>query len=193
MKNNWSLVWNPFTKIAGYQAFLIGFVIAILAAIIGQIGNLFFDGAIDAHGGATQFTMLEAVLMVIIDIVAITFVMYLLSLAVTRNFRFADVLGTMTLARFPFLILSILALFTTFPEVENMLVNPLVILSYPSFILFMFVSIFIAVWVIILMFNALKVSTGLKRSSLVTIFIVGIIIAELISKILIYYIITKGI
>lgn len=186
-------MWNPFTKIAGYQAFLIGFVIAILAAIIGQIGNLFFDGAIDAHGGATQFTMLEAVLMVIIDIVAITFVMYLLSLAVTRNFRFADVLGTMTLARFPFLILSILALFTTFPEVENMLVNPLVILSYPSFILFMFVSIFIAVWVIILMFNALKVSTGLKRSSLVTIFIVGIIIAELISKILIYYIITKGI
>jgi hypothetical protein len=193
MKNNWSLVWNPFTKIAGYQAFLIGFVIAILAAIIGQIGNLFFDGAIDAHGGATQFTMLEAVLMVIIDIVAITFVMYLLSLAVTRNFRFADVLGTMTLARFPFLILSILALFTTFPEVENMLANPLVILSYPSFILFMFISIFIAVWVIILMFNALKVSTGLKKSSLVTIFIVGIIIAELISKILIYHVITKGI
>ncbi len=193
MKNNWSFIWNPFTKIAGYQAFVIGFVIAILAAIIGKFGNLFFDGAIDAHGGATQFTMLEAVLMVIIDIAIVTFVMYLLSLTVTRNFRFADILGTMTLARFPFFLLSILALFTTFPEVENMLVNPLVILSYPSFILFMFVSIFIAVWVIILMFNALKVSTGLKRSSLVTIFIVGIIIAELISKILIYYIITKGI
>jgi hypothetical protein len=92
----------------------------------------------------------------------------------------------MTLARAPFLILAVLSLFAISPDVEQVLQNPMIVLDYPSFLVLGVISVPIIVWYIALMYNALKVSTGTKGTKLTIGFIGGILVAEVISKLLIY-------
>lgn len=38
--SNWNLLWNPFTRIAGWQAFWVGIVIVIISTILAHYGGL---------------------------------------------------------------------------------------------------------------------------------------------------------
>ena len=160
-KNALRYIYNPFEKIAGWQALIYGLIIACLSGWIGKQAGLMFDGAIDAHFG-NEVSYYQAFMMLFIDIACVGAVMYLAGLLVTRNFRFIDLLGTMTLARAPYLLLSLTGLFVTIPETAELLANPALIFS-----------------------NAWKVSTGAKGSKMIIAFIAGLFVAEVISKILI--------
>ena len=50
-KNVLRYIYNPFEKIAGWQALISGLIIVFLSGWIGKQANLMFDGAIDAHFG----------------------------------------------------------------------------------------------------------------------------------------------
>ncbi len=95
----------------------------------------------------------------------------------------------MTFARIPFIILALVSLFITFPDVEQIIQDPMIILNVPSFWVFILISVPVIVWYIALMYNGLKVSTGVNGSKLIIGFILGLLVAEIISKLLIYFII----
>ncbi|HPW67707.1 MAG TPA: hypothetical protein PLS84_11595 [Salinivirgaceae bacterium] len=183
--NNWNLLWNPFIRLAGWQAFGIGIIIVFISAVLASYGNLAFDGAIDAHFG-DNITIAQSLLVTGISLLSVVLSMYVIGLIISKNFRFVDILGTMTLARAPFLILAVLSLFVTSPDVEQVLQNPMIVLDYPSFLVLGVISVPIIVWYIALMYNGLKVSTGTKGTKLTIGFIGGILVAEVISKLLIY-------
>lgn len=184
--SNWNLLWNPFTRIAGWQAFWIGIVIVIISTILAHFGGLLFDGALDAHFGILT-TMTESLIVMGVSLLTVVLVMYVTGLLIAKNFRFVDILGTMTLARAPFLILAILSLFTTFPEVEEIMSDPMIFLDYPSTILFMVITVPVIVWYIALLYNGFKVSTGAKGAKLIIGFVVGILVAEAISKLVLIF------
>lgn len=184
--SNWNLLWNPFTRIAGWQAFWIGIVIVIISTILAHFGRLLFDGALDAHFGI-RTTMTESLIVMGVSLLTVVLVMYVTGLLIAKNFRFVDILGTMTLARAPFLILAILSLFTTFPEVEEIMSDPMIFLDYPSTILFMVITVPVIVWYIALLYNGFKVSTGAKGAKLIIGFVVGILVAEAISKLVLIF------
>jgi hypothetical protein len=183
--NNWNLLWNPFIRVAGWQAFGVGIIIVLVSAVLASYGNLAFDGAIDAHFG-DNITIAQSLLVTGISLLSVVLSMYVIGLIISKNFRFVDILGTMTLARAPFLILAVLSLFAISPDVEQVLQNPMIVLDYPSFLVLGVISVPIIVWYIALMYNALKVSTGTKGTKLTIGFIGGILVAEVISKLLIY-------
>ncbi|KGN81139.1 hypothetical protein HW49_04495 [Porphyromonadaceae bacterium COT-184 OH4590] len=185
MNNKWSFLWNPFVRIAGWQALALGAVAVGITGIIAKYAGLTLDGAIDAHWGdnlslATTFTLLG------IDLASVFVSMSLTAIVIARNFRLIDIIGTMTLARTPFLLISLLGLWISRPDSSELINNPTAILHNYSVIVFVLFSVLIAVWVIALMYNAFKVSTGAKGTKLVFGFIIGLIVAEVISKILIY-------
>ena len=183
--NNWNLLWNPFIRVAGWQAFGVGIIIVLISAVLASYGNLAFDGAIDAHFG-DNITIAQSLLVTGISLLSVVLSMYVIGLIISKNFRFVDILGTMTLARAPFLVLAVFSLFVTSPDVEQVLQNPMIVLDYPSFLVLGIISVPIIVWYIALMYNGLKVSTGTKGIKLTIGFIVGILVAEVISKLLIY-------
>ncbi len=185
MKNNWSLIWNPFSRIAGWQAFLLGLFITILSGVIAKFGNLLFDGVIDMHFYDRDITFSHVFYVLAIDLVSLFVIMILGAFILTRNFRIIDIIGTMTLARTPFLFSSIIALFVNQPNTEELLKRPMIMFSYPMFLVFGLITIPVMVWFIALMYNAFKVSTGTKGGKLIVIFVSALIIAEIISKVLI--------
>ncbi|HHT21962.1 MAG TPA: hypothetical protein GXZ87_01450 [Bacteroidales bacterium] len=182
--NNWSLLWNPFTRVAGWQAFGIGIIIVLISAVVASFGNLAFDGAIDAHFG-DNITIAESLVVTGISLLSIVLSMWVVALIISKNFRFVDILGTMTLARAPYLILAVLSPLATFPSTEQMLKNPMIILDYPSVLMFGIIAVPIVVWVIALMYNGLKVSAGAKGAKLTIGFIGGVLVAEVISILII--------
>ncbi len=183
--DGWNLVWNPFIRVAGWQAFGIGIAIVVISALLASFGNLLFDGAIDAHFG-DNVGIAQSLAVTGISLFSVVVAMYAAGLIISRNVRFIDILGTMTLARAPFLLLAIVSPFVSFPTVDQLLQNPLIILGYPMLLLFMLISLPAIIWFIALMYNGLKVSTGAKGKKLVISFIVALLAAEAASKACIY-------
>lgn len=184
MKNKINLLWNPFTRIAGWQAFAAGLAVFAVAAVVAAYGNLAFDGALDAHFGE-GITVQKSFVMSALSLLSVVLFMYVGGLLLARSFRFQDILGTITLARFPFLILAVTSLFSKFPDAEQIIGNPMIIFSYPSFMIFTIIAIPVMVWVIVLHYNAFRVSTGIKGAKLTVVFIAALILAEVLSKVLI--------
>lgn len=187
MKNNWKLFYNPFTRIAGWQALGTGLVVVVLSGIIGTLGNLLFDGVLDAHL-AEKADYRTSFILLAINVVSATVAMYAAAAVIAKQTRFIDIFGTMTFARSPYLLAALLALSVTPIPSEKIMENPLIILSHPAYLLFSLIAMPLMIWFIALMFNAFKVSTGAKGAKLVVAFIIGIIAAEIISKILIHFI-----
>ena len=183
-KNIFGLLINPFSRIAGWQAFGIGLIFVVIMGFLGAYNDIAFDGVIDMHLNETSLRL--SFLYLITDLVCLIVVMSLTGLIVSKNFRFIDILGTMTLAKAPFLILAIAGFFTTAPNLSEIYKDPYVIFKSMSFIILMVLSLPVIIWSITLMYNALKVSCDVKGSKLTVAFIIALFISEALSKVLIY-------
>ena len=184
-KEIFSLMINPFTRIAGWQALGLGLVIVVLTGITGTFSHVTFDGVIDMHL-TQELTPGHSFEFLAIDIVSLVLVMTITGFIISKGFRFIDILGTMTLAKAPYLILAIAGYFTVSPDINEIMKNPFIVFQSVSFIFLTLLSVPVTIWTIILMFNALKTTCGVKGSKLAIAFIIALLISEIISKIFIY-------
>ena len=183
-KDIFTLMINPFTRIAGLQAFGLGIVFITLMGVIGSYSNVIFDGTIDLHI-SNQMSLVRSFSYLGIDIFCLVITMWISSLLVSKNFRFVDILGTMTLSKAPLLIFVVAALFVTTPNMQEIAIHPMEILHYKSFLAISILLLPLLVWNFTLMVNALKVSCDLKGTKLAITFILSILVSEIGSKILI--------
>jgi len=186
-KSIFGLLLNPFTRIAGGQAFGLGLVFVMLMGFIGADSGIAFDGVFDMH--MFENTVQQAFIFLAIDLASLVLVMWVIGLLVSKSFRFIDILGTMTLAKAPFLLLAIFGYFTTTPDMTEIMKDPYVILQSTSFVIMIILTMPVLAWSIILMYNALKISCDLKGSTLTAAFLIGLFVSEIIAKILIHFIV----
>ena len=179
---------NPFTRIAGWQAFGIGLVFVLITGITGTFSNVAFDGVIDMHL-VQKLTVAQSFQFLTIDLISVVAIMTLTGFIISKGFRIIDILGTLTLSRAPLIIFAIAGFFTISPDKNEILKNPYIIFQSVSFIIVSILSIPVLIWNIILMFNALKISCGIKGNKLGIAFTIAILVSEIISKILIYNIV----
>jgi len=184
-KDIFSLILNPFTRIAGWQAFGVGLMFVILTGIICTFSKVAFDGVIDMHL-VKRLTLLQSFEFLAIDLLSLVTIMTATGFIISKSFRIIDILGTMTLSRSPLLILAIAGYFTISPDINEIIKDPILVFQSVSFIIIILLSIPVTIWSIILMFNALKVSCGINGNKLGSAFIIALLVAEVISKILIF-------
>jgi hypothetical protein len=184
-KDIFSLMINPFSRIAGWQAFGLGLVIVIATGIIGTFSNVAFDGVIDMH--LTQnLTFVHSFEFLAIDIVSLVLVMTITGFIISKGFRIIDILGTMTLAKAPYIFLAIAGYFTVSPDIKEIIKNPFIVFQSVSFIILTLLTIPVTIWAITLFYNGFKTSCGVKGGKLIVASIIALLISEIISKILIY-------
>ncbi|MDP4188647.1 MAG: hypothetical protein Q8910_14510 [Bacteroidota bacterium] len=188
MKNKefWGLMFNPFIKIAGWEALGLGLAINIIAAFIGVYSRTVFDGAFDVHLVAgTNFISSFAYLG--IGLLSLIFTLTIMAFVISRNFRIVDVVGTILLARAPLILVSLAGFLTHAPDAKVIMANPAVLFTSVSFIVVMILIVPVALWSIALQYNAIKVSCGVKGSKLIAGCIIALFAAEVLSKIIIFY------
>jgi hypothetical protein len=191
-----TLLFNPFVYIAGGQALGFGVGAIVLAGLIGALGHTHFDGVLDTHVGAPAplgFFLAEG----LIDWLCLALVLLVLGkIASKTNFRAIDLLGTQALARWPTLITSIVTLPPAMRRFSQELLqhvsNPAAViqlLATPDAMIFFAISLLmlpLVVWTVALMYQSYSVSCNLRGAKAIVTFIAGLLLAEILSKIVIY-------
>ncbi len=170
MKAKWLI--NPFERIAGWQALLIGICILSLTAILGSINSIIFDGVIDAHVFDHYFPL--AFLAQAVDWVSLFLIMWLAGVCFSKSkIRAIDVAGTMALSRTPMLLLVILGFLPIAPQNIS---------DISRIVIFSLVSIVLGIWMVALMYHAFSTSCHIKGARGIITFIGALLVAEIVSK-----------
>lgn len=187
-------LFNPFRFVAGFRALMLGLAIILLSAFFGWLGSTHFDGVIDVHTGLQGplwFFLAEG----LINWVCMAIPLFFFGLIVSRrSFRMIDVLGTQALARWPYLITALVMLpdanrrFAEYMMSRFGLGTAAVSINYIDMLIFAFamlLSILMAIWMVALMYRAYAVSCNIKGTRAIITFIIGLLSAEVLSKLVI--------
>jgi len=198
-------LFQPFERVAGGLALVLGAVAIVLSAALASSAGLIHDGVLDLHFSAhlSFWTLLAQGLINWLSLSGLLLVAG--SCLAPRSFRWIDLLGTQALARWPMLAatayLSIPGLNTRIRELTEELMSKmptdpskvmassaylldamwLTLISLPSLV-------FIA-WMIWLMYHAYSISTDMKGSRAVFSFVAALVLASIFSKVLIIHLV----
>ncbi len=181
---------NPFYFLAGFKALKIGLLAIITTAIIAYYTNTNFPDIISVKTGS-HLSLLHSITQDIVNWLVMSILLYVAALLFSSSkVRFLDILGTQALARFPYIIASLLGCSKALKRFSDFLLwqyleqgEPIEITSTESLlaIITLVALILLTIWLITLMFNAFKVSANLKGNKLIAIFIVMLIVATISS------------
>lgn len=192
MEKKLTLLWNPFVKIAGWQALLWGMVGILIATVISYYSDYHYHGLLH-FGPAPNDTFLCFVVehMVVWIVPTLIFLIGGLLLSKSR-IRIIDVFGTVAFAQLPFIIMNLVALLPPMRRLMemdmNLPINEMIELTkQPTFLLGIWISLLsfvFLVWVLVWMFNALKVSCNLKGYRLGILYCIGVFGGDALCRII---------
>ncbi|MCC8174711.1 MAG: hypothetical protein LIO65_10255, partial [Odoribacter sp.] len=157
-------LFNPFIKMAGWQAFFYGLVIIIVTTIIGYYSKVAMGGiSVKATNGVP---LKDLFCFAGVGLVVTTLVMYLGAFLFAKNTRFQDIAASASLSRFPLLLVALSGFmlqkdYTVFFK-ELLKTGDLTQLFDVRLILFTIIAVITVVWYIILLYRGFKLSTNLK-------------------------------
>ena len=186
-----TLIFNPFVLAAGIQALVPGLGAILLAGFLGFFSKTHFDGVLDIHAGAPAplWVFLSEGL---IDWLCLALVLLLAGKILSKTrFRIIDVFGTQALARWPTIFTPLLFLPAPVQRFNSYLAQQIATGGKPEFAsadaaLFfaaIIVSFALLCWTVMLMYKAYSVSCNIKGARAIISFIIGVIIAEVLSKV----------
>ncbi|HEG42785.1 MAG TPA: hypothetical protein ENH94_01935 [Phycisphaerales bacterium] len=187
-------LFNPFRMLAGPKALLLGLAIILITAFLGSLSNTHFDGVLDVHTGqkAPAWLFFAETL---IDWLCMVLFLFFSALIVSRaQWRFIDILGTQALSRWPTLITALVML----PDANRRFgeyltsqlgqgsaqaaINPV---DAAIFSIATIIALLMLIWMVALMYKAYAVSCNLKGAKAIVTFIISLILAEIVSKVII--------
>lgn len=186
-----TLLFNPFKKYSEQQLLIFGGITAVAGVVFASLTNTHFDGILDAHFGK-HVTLRTAALQSLINIVSIVVVFYPLGKWINPKTRLIDVFNLSLIVKVPAYLMMPLNIngwaYSKTEPLLGVMANPFNLQFTPEMILFLIISsllaILVFVWLIIVLYNGFKVATNLKETKHIIMFILAIIVAEIVSKVL---------
>ena len=190
MKNNWKWIYNPFEFVAGWKAFGMGIVILSITTIAGYFGNTVFY-ALEVKT-LPVITWSMAFSLQALGLAVTVIVMFLAALLFAKHTRFQDILGTVTLAKYPLLLMALLSLAfgkaLASINIDKIINKEFSFSDIISLFVFGIISIILLAWEITLLFNAFRVSTNLNGVKCALLFTTALVITTIIIYVLLFVI-----
>lgn len=164
------MIFNPFTRLAGWAALLIGVVGLVLTTGLSYITGTHFFGLL-MFGFAKNSPLWVYAVELAAHWLVMSAVAYITGLVFSKTrIRAIDVLGTILMSKLPLLILPLIRLLKPFQS-----------FSFLSFQMFFLVIIYLTllVYICILIYNAFSVTFNLKGKHLVIVYISSLILTEI--------------
>lgn len=189
----WTWLWNPFHRIAGWTSLAAGIAVLLATGFLAAPTNTHFDGVLDTHTGfrAPLWLFLAEHFVNWLSLSAVLWTAGAL-LKGPRSFRAIDLFGTQALARWPFLITALACYLPGFESMNRKLIQTVksgqlvpqaTAMEWFAFTCVTTVMIVMTVWFVALAWKSYRVSCDVRGAKAVIAFVVGIIVAEVISKI----------
>jgi hypothetical protein len=190
-------LFSPFHRVAGALSLGLGLGAIGVAGLIGARQGLHFDGVLDVHVGfrAPWWVFVAEGL---IDWICLAVVLLGAGRVISGTaFRAIDLLGTQALARWPTVLIALACLAPGFHRYSAALVKALtglkpgVVPTLPggvdalAFWLVTVVMLACTVWMVALMWKSFSHCCNVRGGKAVAVFVVGLVVAEVFSKVLI--------
>lgn len=178
---------NPFKKVAGVKALIVGVFFLLMISYLGVVGKLYFLGPLSlkvlpgSEAVSFSFFILLYQNLVGWGLLSLAFLL-VAHLFQKKKVRSIDFFGTVLFAHYPYLLLSAFLCLLQFwvPSVIEVSST-----QHPSFslavIALMLASFVAFIWQIAVYFFALKESSGLEGKTLVLSFIIVLILTEMVA------------
>jgi hypothetical protein len=175
----------PQNYLSSTVGFVLGIIVALLLGITGYYAQTALDGVLDLHQ-TNDLSLANSMMLQLVNWFCISLSFYALARAFSSKIRLIDIAG----------ILGTIKIWYIFPVLLGLFIHPTIDLAEitkgvipPSLILIGLVSTLFLIIYIVYAFMAFKVNSHLKDGKLVIAFILGLIIAEFISKLIIQFLI----
>lgn len=189
-------LFNPFEYYSEKTLIVFGIAVLSVASLAAWYFGGRYDGVVDFH-----LSKDTAIWQPFADNVIATFCLvvplFILARSINNRTRPADITATAIIARTPFVLEPFFNAGGYFGEalerVKSMYMSngPEVLPGTSDVILisaFSLVSILLLVWFAILLYNGFKTATNVKKTSHIIMFVVAVILAEILSAIIFYFI-----
>ncbi len=177
---------NPFDRVAGYPALALGLLILALMSLISQSASIHFPGLFDlkifsptAEKITLNFQKIFLQNMVISLSLATAFY-FSGRINKKSSLRFIDFLGTTMMARFPYLVAS-LVFFALHLRGTNLHFDKVEDVNTYTLSIITFTALISIVWLVATYFYSLKESSGLRGKALWVSFIASLIAIEILT------------
>lgn len=193
-KETFSFLINPFVRIAGGKALSIGLIVFVVSILLAYCGNMVFDGVVDAHF-SKDINLLRAFIIPTVALVIFIVSLYIAGRLLSKSsIRFIDVAGTVTLARAPYLLISLAVLIPGVYDynvtiAQNLLTqsfSEISVMQWLVFFLFIAVTMIASIWFVILAYKAFSVSCNISGSKGIIGYIVALLFSEIVAGVVIY-------
>ena len=174
---------NPFERIAGWQALLIGLVAMALTAVVGKINNVTFAGPLYVSVITTKVGFSAYFIAQAVNFLVLFFTMWLAGVLFSKTKpRVINIAGTLALSFSPMLLLTILCFLP---------ITPASLYDIPHLIVFLIISVPFIIWIAVLMYNAYSVSCNLKGTRAILSFVGALAIAQIALQIIFFLLLSS--
>jgi hypothetical protein len=191
MKMRIKKLFNPFEEIAGSKALFYGLLAMMITGFTGYFSHTHFPDVlsikiIPEYMPLMYFFVQQLLIWLIPSLIFYGFAFW----GSSSSVRLVDVLGTMALARFPYIFAALLGFPGSMKRfgdyiialvMEKDMTATISTFDIVMAIILMFVMILLTVWLVALMYNAFRVSSNLKGGKAVGMFIAGLFISIIVT------------
>lgn len=175
----------PQNYLSSTAGLILGTLVALMLGIAGYYAQTALDGVLDLHQ-TTNLSLPNSILLQFINWACISLSFFILARVFGSKIRLVDIASILGTIKIWYLIPVLLGLFMH-PEVD---IAQLTAGAIPPSLIFVgLISAFFSIIFIVYAFMAFKVNSNLKEGKLVIAFILGLTIAEIISKLCIHFLI----
>ncbi len=187
------ILFNPFEKYADAVLLIFGIVTNCIGLLLAFHFNVKFLGflKVDYLDSITPISVLSHSLIIIS---VFTLLLFLIGKLINTKTRFIDVFITVLVARIPFYCTDFFnsngIIFQHINKIKILLqtgkIQESLIFDSPLIVVFYIVSLIVLIWSMTLFYNGFKTATNAKESKHTLCFVIGILVAEIITRTLIH-------
>ncbi len=186
-------LFNPFEKYSEKKLILLGIAFTLIGATLSYYFKARYDGILDLHF-VPNISIQETIVDSLVNIISLVSFLFLFGKIINKKTRFIDILTTSMIARFPMYLLSIFnsnelmnkALNEIIQLISKQAIDQISSSTWTISIIFGLCLLPTMIWYIALLFNGFKVASNAKGKQSIILFILGVLFAEIVSKLLIY-------
>ncbi|HLW14478.1 MAG TPA: YIP1 family protein [Flavobacteriaceae bacterium] len=189
-----TLLFKPFERYSEKTLLLVGICFTVIGSFLGSIFHSRFDGVLDMHV-VSSAPFYQVLIDNLINVFCLVLFLFLAAKYINRKTRLIDILTASMVARIPYYLVAfgnINGIVGKASDDVMLLVNPEMIgeVTTSSLLIvlgFGLLSILFLVWYLVLLFNGFKVASNAKGKQPIILFILSILLAEVLSKVLIHH------
>ncbi len=188
------ILFNPFEKYSETVLLIFGIATNVIGLLVSFYYNVKFLGflKIDYLNSITLVSVLSQSL-IIISVFTILF--FLIGKTVNTKTRFIDIFTTVLVARIPFYFTAFFnsneIIYEHINRIKILLqtgkISANLIFDSPLIVVFYIISLLVLIWSMTLFYNGFKTATNAKGSKHTLYFVIGILVAEIITRTLIFH------